>query len=97
MKPASRARAATCCRHRLGQHDGSQQASATHLGDERMAKRQNGIRKVLASSGRVGEQAFCLDGLEDRQCSRRRERVAAEGRAVLPGREHPGRPRGRRR
>ena len=37
--------------HGLGEDDGPQQAGATHLGDERMAKRQNGIHEVLAGSG----------------------------------------------
>ena len=47
MKPASRASAATCGGHRLGQHDRPQQPGSPDLRHERVAQGGHGVDEVL--------------------------------------------------
>ena len=71
-----------------GERDGPQQPGAADAGDQRVAEgADRAASRCCAGLAGVLEQALALDGVEHGEPGGAGERVAAEGRAVLPGGE----------
>ena len=69
--------------------DAGPQAASAHVGDDVAAHRPEAVDEIGAELGRALDEALLLDDVQRLEPDPRRERVAAEGRAVRAGIEDP--------
>ena len=91
MSPRARASLDDAVGDRLGEADADQEAAALDVGDHRRGEVREPLAQLVAAQPGVLDQPGALDLAEHGVRRRGRERVAAEGRAVVSGGEQVAR------